>query len=106
MIDLFIQDAFWKGSRNFLEEVAPVDCPSLSGGTSPVILTLTLRAQSYHGDIVAGVAAGKILWCVYKIQGSIRNTAAARVASLYDFRRSRGKRSPCTGEDRAALLRV
>lgn len=85
MIDLFIQDAFWKGSRNFLEEVAPVDCPSLSGGTSPVILTLTLRAQSYHGDIVAGVAAGKILWCVYKIQGSIRNTAAARVGSLYDL---------------------
>lgn len=72
-------------SRNFLEEAAPIDCPRLSVGTSPMLLTLTLRAQIYHGDIVAGVAAGKMLRCGYAIQGSIRNTAVDQVCSLYDL---------------------
>jgi hypothetical protein len=50
-----------------------------------MLLTLTLRAQIYHGDIVAGVAAGKMLRCGYAIQGSIRNTAVDQVCSLYDL---------------------
>jgi hypothetical protein len=49
---------FLEGRSHFLEEAAPIDCPSLSVGTSPMLLTLTLRALIYHGNIVAGGAAG------------------------------------------------